>query len=129
MPNTGKASKTSFSNVHEGACSKHEHCYGSRKKFARNLEYSKSDNYKNLSVLGQILSFLHPHRRIGRTVKGQFTSCSLKTSFQDAGTNEAIHFPCAVYFSSARKVKNEKKLLKMSSFFYPKDCIFLCPHF
>ena len=44
--------------VQEGAVSEHKDCYGAFKKLARNSEYSKSDDFKKLSVLAQILSFL-----------------------------------------------------------------------
>ena len=44
--------------VQEGAVSENEDCYGTFKKLVRNSEYSKSDNFKKLSVLAQLLSFL-----------------------------------------------------------------------
>ena len=42
----------------EGRRSEHKDCYGTFKRLVRNPEYSKSDNFKKLSVLAQILSFL-----------------------------------------------------------------------
>ena len=46
-----------------GKRSKHEDCFGTFKKLVRNSEYSKSDNFKKLSVLAQILSFLQKNAR------------------------------------------------------------------
>ena len=46
--------KLQFRKVQEGTASEHEDCYGTFKK----LEFSKSVNFKKLSVLAQILSFL-----------------------------------------------------------------------
>ena len=43
--------------VDEGTVNEHEDCYRAFKKLVRNSEYSKSDNFKKLSVLAQILSF------------------------------------------------------------------------
>ena len=40
-----------------GAANGHEDCYGTFKKLVRNSEFSRSDNFKELSVLAQILSF------------------------------------------------------------------------
>ena len=37
--------------------SKHEDCYGDFKKIVRNCDFQKSDNFKKLSVLAQILGF------------------------------------------------------------------------
>ena len=50
--------KTLFSNVHAGTVREHEYCYGASKKLLRNSQYSKSDNFKKVSVQGEILSFL-----------------------------------------------------------------------
>ena len=50
--------KTLFRNVPGGTGSINEEFYGQFKKLIRNSEYSKSDNFKKLSVLGQIRSFL-----------------------------------------------------------------------
>ena len=41
----------------EGAVSEYEDCYGTFMKFVRNSDYSKSDNFKKLSALAQILPF------------------------------------------------------------------------
>ena len=43
--NIAKASKTLFSNVHEGTGSKLGHFYGPLKKLAGNSDNSKSDNF------------------------------------------------------------------------------------
>ena len=47
-----------FGFVLEGLGSGHEDYYGTFKKLVRNSEYSKSENFKKLSVLAQILCFL-----------------------------------------------------------------------
>ena len=47
-----KVRKTLLRDVHGGAESKHEECYGAFKKHVRNSEYSKSENLKKLSGTG-----------------------------------------------------------------------------
>ena len=47
-----------FRKVKDGAASEHEDCYGAFKKHVRHSEHSQSDNFKKLSVLAQILSFI-----------------------------------------------------------------------
>ena len=44
--------------IQTGALNEHEDCYGTFEKLVRNSEFSRSDNFKKLSVLAQILSFL-----------------------------------------------------------------------
>ena len=39
--------------------SEHEDCHGTFKKLVKNSEYSKSDNFKKLSVLAQILFLIN----------------------------------------------------------------------
>ena len=44
--------------LQQGTGREHEDCYGTFKNLARNSEYSKSDNFKKLSVLAQSLILL-----------------------------------------------------------------------
>ena len=51
--------KYSFENFKRVLLStENEICYGTFKKLARNSEHSKSDDFKKLSVLTQILCFI-----------------------------------------------------------------------
>ena len=50
-----KSLKNIASNVHGRTGGKHEECRGTFKKLVRNSKYSKSENFKKLSVLAQIL--------------------------------------------------------------------------
>ena len=47
-----------YGNVLDMARHEHGDCYATFKKLVRNSEYSKSDNFKKLSVLAQIRSLL-----------------------------------------------------------------------
>ena len=65
-----KLQKTLFRNVHERTGCKHQVCYSTLNKLLRNSDYSKSENFRKLSVMAQILSFL-PKIRVSLSYRGK----------------------------------------------------------
>ena len=57
--NVGEASKNLALKSLEAPGNEYEDCYGTFKKLVRNSEYSKSDDFKKLSVMAQILKKSH----------------------------------------------------------------------
>ena len=51
----------------EGTGSEHESCYGTFKKLVRNSEYSKSENFKKLTVLAKFLKIYLVSLRLSKS--------------------------------------------------------------